>query len=1117
MRTSRLSSLAALRGAPLRPSLLALGVAASLALPAWVQAADIDVFGRGGKGGPPNLMFYLDNTSNWSANNQAWDASSSWTDCVTKAKAMEKAEADVYLANCKRIVNEIYYKGSTSGLRPWDGSFNGKKDNVSLVQGQVELRAIRLVLNDLVCKSDSPLSLAVGLSMFPRSTHAASVRSNSDTVLYIRRHVQTLTTSYCTTLIKELDTIDGEVNDPSSKTSSSVGYAAGFYELFKYFGGFTNPDLAAAGTAGSPVGAQGYGPVRFSKNASATPEDPAAFVDVARTTYKSPITSLKACGSNYIMLIGNGYPPKTSDRNVGGPVAFSGLNYTPPKLTNSTADADLYADEWAYFLANTDHRTGTSLTGIQAVKTLAVNVYRKSPDAGQTNLLKSIAHNGGLGVDSGYIEVGGDIVELVEGIKNATQNIAADNSVFSAVTLPVSTTTQGTYLNQVFVGMFRPDGDSDPRWLGNLKQYELGYVNGAISMLDAKGKPAVSGKFFSTAATSFWSADSVFFQLGQSGDPKSASDAPDGQIVEKGGVAFKLRSNHELGTRGQDSSRGKVRKVYTLPASPGSGVSLSATPFASSNSVVTAKFSTDEINWIRGENNVSGEGAEDFNGSYRNASNVITELGTTGARHSIHGDVVHSRPVALNYGSSSGEAEVVVFYGANDGHFRAVDGRKKASTGGDEIWSFIAPEHYDYFERQRKLEPNIVLPEINEFGNVVKADNVPKSYTMDGPVGVYARYSGDKVVEAIVYPSMRKGGNSVYALDVSKRDDPKFLWKVTGGSGDYAKLGQTWSLPRAVVFSDKSEKPPVVLVMGGGYDMAEEQNTDNSTPLDASKRIGNAVFIIEARTGKLLKQIDTDYAVPSDVTVLDVNGDGEPDRAYVGDVRGNLYRIDFPGTGSMIDASTWADVKAVKIASLDSKIFYPPDVVVTKGFVAVLVGTGDREKPLWRSSKDHFYLIKDNVGTPRATTLQRSDLTRVARITSGGSVTDTVTTAVEDAEGCYLEMGKGEKIVNGAFTISGVTYFGTTSPSTTDFEETCTDNVASNYEFPLFCGVPDAPTRIANGGLLPSPVGGIVDINGVKVPVIIGTKDSPFKAAEPKPKIKPVRNRLNWRVSNSNR
>ena len=41
------------------------------------------------------------------------------------------------------------------------------------------------------------------------------------------------------------------------------------------------------------------------------------------------------------------------------------------------------------------------------------------------------------------------------------------------------------------------------------------------------------------------------------------------------------------------------------------------------------------------------------------------------------------------------------------------------------------------------------------------------------------------------------------------------------------------------------------------------------------------------------------------------------------------------------------------------KFFYGPDVVATKSFTAVMMGSCDREKPLKTSGDDAFYLIKD--------------------------------------------------------------------------------------------------------------------------------------------------------------
>jgi type IV pilus assembly protein PilY1 len=67
-------------------------------------------------------------------------------------------------------------------------------------------------------------------------------------------------------------------------------------------------------------------------------------------------------------------------------------------------------------------------------------------------------------------------------------------------------------------------------------------------------------------------------------------------------------------------------------------------------------------------------------------------------RPSIHGDVLHSRPVAINCGGSRG---VVVYYGANDGMLRAINGNQTGSGVGSEMWAFVAPEHFAPLRRQR--------------------------------------------------------------------------------------------------------------------------------------------------------------------------------------------------------------------------------------------------------------------------------------------------------------------------------------------------------------------------------------------------------------------------------
>jgi type IV pilus assembly protein PilY1 len=1071
---------------PTKPRLLAGLIAAMMVLPLKpTSAADIDIYGPTATGTAPNVVFLLDNTSNWSTNNQNWNAGDEWTQC--KGKPNESL--------CQALIKEIYYTDSsgtaiTSKLYPWEDGYKANKDNVELTQGQVQLRALRYVLNKLVCNATTPKNINVGTAMIGTT---GSVLSPAHATGFINFAVQKLEGTSCTKLIDNFKLIDSKITDPTYKAPSNANYGAALFEIFKYYGGYTNPTKAydPEPNGASPTGPTGYGPIRFS--ISNPLDDPKAFTDASKATYKSPITAENNCGANYVVLVGNTYPNAEAMSN-GGPTIFKNdINYTPPSLDPASSDTSRLADEWAAFLANTDV---SSQPGVQRVTTFAINTFKDKPSSDQEKLLKSMARYGGAG---GYYQAK-SLLQLVDAFEDALVNIAAVNSVFSATTLPVSTTTQGAYLNQIFVGMFRPDPDFSPRWFGNLKQYQLAKSGNDLILADSLGKDAVSGAdgLFSNSAVSYWTSDSVFFSQSLTLTP---SDRPDGPIVEKGGAAQRLR---EANLHNSDS-----RNIYTL-----SGGSLK--PFLSTNIDPTV-FTNDEIAWIRGENNVPADDntyqPEDFNGSYKDGE-TIKSLGSRGARHSIHGDVLHSRPVALSYNevaTADGlvtSSDVMVFYGANDGFFRAINGNQ--TGGGQEVWSFIAPEHYDMLKRLRKGKPVLHLPETDKDGALLKIPPLasPKPYGMDGSIGVFANYerSGTTTTlkEAIIYPTMRRGGRSVYAFNVSSKNAPEFLWKITGGKGgDFDALGQTWSMPKAIAVPVASK--PVVLVMGGGYDPLEDEN--KVTPM------GNAIFIINGRDGTLIKKITTEYSVPSDVTLTDVNRDGLPDRAYVADVKGNLYRIDLPEKPEeFTDASKWPS-SATKIATLGGKVFYPPDVVVTPDFVAVLLGTGDREKPLMTGTSDRFVLVKDNIGAA------------IDTVTATSLPAITTTKAdIYSEKGCRIELGTGEKVINAPFTIAGVTYFGTNTPKGASNRDVCTGDlgIAQAYRFPLFCGVPQK-TEVDSGGMLPSPVGGIVMINidgkPTKVPFLIGGgKDGSVFAPElPKPDVKPIRTRLYWRIDNKNR
>ena len=166
---------------------------------------------------------------------------------------------------------------------------------------------------------------------------------------------------------------------------------------------------------------------------------------------------------------------------------------------------------------------------------------------------------------------------MLKAIFNALRKMQPVNSVFAAVTLPVSVNVRGTFLNQVYMGQFRPDQNAHPRWPGNLKQYQIGLDANKKPILTDRNNDAVEDTvngFLLPDKTSFWSKPSTYRAFTTTG----VSDAPDGSVVEKGGVAQRLRTDFDTAAKRAN------RNLYTCNGSCGaSGTLLSSAAFANSN------------------------------------------------------------------------------------------------------------------------------------------------------------------------------------------------------------------------------------------------------------------------------------------------------------------------------------------------------------------------------------------------------------------------------------------------------------------------------------------------------------------------------------------------------
>ena len=543
-------------------------------------------------------------------------------------------------------------------------------------------------------------------------------------------------------------------------------------------------------------------------------------------------------------------------------------------------------------------------------------------------------------------------------------------------------------------------------------------------------------------------------------------------------------------------------KVLSVPDSSTFKYSLNTRPLCSDSSAASPNMTASTsgvtrdtlIRWVRGEDNF---GDEPSPGS---AINV---------RPSVHGDVVHARPTVVNYGGSIG---VVVFYGAGDGTFRAVNGNQPGASPaaigstppGGELWSFIAPEFY---RKLLRLHDNSPMIQFFSTPTGIKPTPTPKDYFFDGIAGVYQNFSTGQVY---LYLSARRGERLLYALDVSDPANPKFLWKHSNADAGFSELGQTWSQPKVAIVKGYANP---VLIFGAGYDTHE----DAEPPI--ADTMGRGIFVLDALTGAIVWRAgpggsgnscsgnpcllkDMTYAVPADVTLLDVTADGAVDRAYVADLGGNVWRVDFePAAGNTPAFWQVNQLAALGGASTDAtkrKFFFPPDAVATSKFTAVMAVSGDREHPLYAmqatSIVNRFYMLKDTkTGLDGAGMLPIVDSTSDTLDVVPTDLFNATTTAYNGSlSGFYVTLtNAGEKGVNAPVTVGGFTFFGTNAP-TAPAPNACNANLgtARSYQVGFLTGSV-AFNILQGGGLPPSPVAGLVnvDVDGkttVTVPFIIG-------------------------------
>ena len=730
--------------------------------------------------------------------------------------------------------------------------------------------------------------------------------------------------------------------------------------------------------------------------------------------YISPFSSALECQRNFQVLLTDGLPNQGSAGGVTDIETLIGKSCAAESNVNRKCLPDL-----ARFLADTDQ---SSLDGDQKIRTYTIGFALQGTDDAEAELLK-----GGLPILQKTATEGGGrfySADTGDALLAAFEDILAsesDSAILAASPVAANAFNRLFSRDNIYFGSFAPaparTGYQSKRWAGNLKKYRL-CVNPAGpdgdpdttddnctlgQILDASGENAIGGNGqFTGRAKNLW----------------NNSEEKDGNDVKQGGAGAGITDYTQ-------------RTLYTdiggaTAATATTGRALSVAGFK----ITSANWKDDTLATVRDAvcgKTIDSEGAEIPTpitaGSDceqlmewmlgRDVDDEDNDSSTTDTRF-VFSDVLHSSPIAVTYGQDSGGDFIDrLLIGTNAGGLHFIDGKD-----GKEQWAFMPNA---LLKKQQALRTNPVLRTGERHGYGLDATPVLRIEDTDND-GTIETADGDKVH---VYMAMRRGGNSIYALDISNRAAaPKFLWRIDGednssasggiAKGNFSRMGQTFSEPVLARINTTAGRK-TVLIFGGGYDT--DLDRDKPAKADGTKQPGrnfgleggkpnqgNAIYVVDADTGALIFWIghaadsgqgisasgaDIEvpkmfYSIASNVNVFDSDGDGADDRLYVGDTAGNVWRVDLgadinpggtnPKGGTVV--GHFASLSTAGTLADERRIFYRPAVVQVRDtrfsnaergeYDYVVVATGNRANPLANGTDDRLYALRDVQTGPMA-------------------------------------------------------------------------------------------------------------------------------------------------------
>jgi type IV pilus assembly protein PilY1 len=434
-----------------------------------------------------------------------------------------------------------------------------------------------------------------------------------------------------------------------------------------------------------------------------------------------------------------------------------------------------------------------------------------------------------------------------------------------------------------------------------------------------------------------------------------------------------------------------------------------------------------------------GERSGEHDGTYRRRAHLLGDIVNAQSVLVAPPSQMYADTGYVAFKAARSDRRKIVLQGANDGMLHAFD-----AANGRELWAYV---------------PTFVLPNLNNLTRLLgythkfHVDGTPTVGDVDFSKTAGVAGSPPPNWRTIAVGGLGKGGRGFYALDVTQTEAAselaaadKVRWEFPNAATPAAvRNNMGYSFGRPII--TKTRARGWVVLVTSGYN-------NGTNPGDSGGDGKGYLFVLNARSGELIKAIETPNGTPSNPSGLayisgyaaDAAVDNTVDYVYGGDLKGNVWRFDL--TGGVDD---W---RAARLATLVDANGVPQPVTTEPELARIQIGNGHKhfvyvgtgiflgesDIPLspganqWSSQTQTIYgLVDDLTATPTIAPLRASLQQQVLNEIPDGTGNRRATSNTVDfatKKGWYVDLpAAGERITASPSLATGTLVFTSNIPS----------------------------------------------------------------------------------------